>query len=842
MNKKHRGSLLLLSVLSVTVILVGGLIYMTNVQQALRAKSVTDILEVTDQGRHALDTYVEKDMEMLHWLAAEMGKERSGDHAALQKKMQLVDSAKGSYICVDLSAGMLYTDLLQEGRELEEEYRGYFEALEGDGAREPFLDGRTGVWTIGYCEHFRFADGAEGFVQKSQPLEEVAERFSLSFYNNSGFSYVVNRAGDILIRSQHRNSNRTFQNLFDIIDLQGNDAQAIRSFQDALSGGKQGVAQFRYQEEDYIFCYVPMENVDGWYVVSIVPNSVLMEQADDIVRQSQVFLVLIVVSVLVLGAFFILYRRYAQQVLQAEENARKAAESANQAKSRFLSNMSHDIRTPMNAIIGMTKLATDHAEEPEKVREYLRNISKSGYLLVGLVNDILDLSKIESGKMALNEDDVFLPELMTDLVSMVQPLVQKKDQQFEVRLHQIEHEKYCFDALRLNQVLINLLSNATKFTPTGGAITVDVVELPSAREQCARLEFRVADTGIGMKPEFMEHLFDSFTREQDSRVNQIEGSGLGMAITKMIVDIMHGSIAVESKPSKGTTFTVSVDLRLTQEEPKSLPLPKLRVLVADDDPDTCRSLEHFLCELGLEPDVTQNSRAAVELAVESHRQGKDYALILLDWKMPGISGVEAAMQIRRCTGREIPVVVFSGYDWMDIESAALAAGVDGFLQKPIFKSTLYRCIRQYVLHDAAPAAEFSGSADLSGRRFLLAEDNALNQEIAEELLTELGAEVEVTENGQACVELFARSETGYFDLILMDVHMPIMDGYEATRRIRGMEREDAAAIPIFAMTADAFAEDIELSRRAGMDAHLSKPLNIPVMLREIQRFLGPERE
>jgi two-component system sensor histidine kinase/response regulator len=837
-NKKYRGRRLLLSVLFVTAMLVGGLIYMANVQQALWANSVTDILEVTNQGRHALDTYVEKDMEMLHWLATEMGKERSGDHAALQEKMELVDSAKGSYICVDLSSGTLYTDLLQEGSELEEAYRGYFEALEGDGVREPFLDERTGVWTLGYCEHFLFADGAEGFVQKSQPLEEVAERFSLSFYDNSGFSYVVNEAGDILIRSQHRNSNRTFQNLFDIIDIQGNDVQAVRSFQDALRGGKQGVAQFRYQEEDYVFCYVPMENVAGWYVVSIVPNSVLMERADSIMQQSQVLFALIVVSVLILGAFFILYWRYTQRVFLAEEEARKAAESANQAKSRFLSNMSHDIRTPMNAIIGMTKLAADHADDAAKVREYLKNISKSGNLLVGLVNDILDLSKIESGKMTLNDDSVSLPELMSDLVSTVQPLVQKKDQQFEIRLHQVKHELYFFDALRLNQVLINLLSNATKFTPIGGMIHVDVTELPSDKEHFARLEFRVADSGIGMKPEFMEHLFDSFTREQDSRVNQIEGTGLGMAITKMIVDIMNGSISVESEPGRGTTFTVNLDLRLDQkDQEENLPLPKLRILVADDDPDTCQSIEQFLHEMGIESDVTQSSQAAVELAIEAHGRNEDYDLILLDWKMPGISGVEAAVIIRQSTGRNIPVVVFSGYDWAAIESAALAAGVDGFLQKPIFKSTLSRCIRQYILHDTVPVAEAGGSADLSGRRFLLAEDNALNQEIAKELLTEMGAQVEVVENGEACVELFAQSAMGYFDLILMDVHMPIMDGYEATRRIRGMDREDAAAIPIFAMTADAFAEDIQMSRQAGMNSHLSKPINFSMMLREIQRFL-----
>ncbi|WP_262397680.1 response regulator [Zongyangia hominis] len=816
---------------------------MANVQQALHAHSVTDILEVTDQGRHALDTYLEKDEEMLQWLAVELSEVSSDNHVELKNKMYLLDNAEGAYICVDLTSGMRYTDLLQEGRALDAESLENYKALEGDGIREPFLDERTGIWTIGYYVRFAFADGSEGLVQKTQPLEDVAERFSLSFYNDTGFSYVVNRAGDILIRSQHRNSNRTFRNLFDIVDLQGNAAGAVRSFKDALRTGKQGVAQFRYQKEDYVFCYVPMENADGWYVVSIIPNRVIMEQANGILRQSQVLFVIIAACVLILAAFFLVNRRSTRRILLAEEKARKAAESANMAKSRFLSNMSHDIRTPMNVIIGMTKLATDHAEEPAKVREYLKNISKSGNLLMGLINDILDLSKIESGKMTLNEDSVSLPELMTDLVSIVQPLVEKKDQQFEIRLHQVEHELYYFDALRLNQVLINLLSNATKFTPPCGVITVDVSERPSPKEHCAHLEFRVADTGMGMKPEFIEHLFDAFTREQDSRVNRIEGTGLGMAITKMIVDIMQGSITVESEPGRGTVFTVSLDLRLDREESdQTSPLPALHILAADDDPDTCRSIEQFLHELGIDPDVTQDSRTAVNLAIEAHERGEDYDLILLDWKMPGISGVEAATLIRQRTSREIPVVVFSGYDWATIEAAALAAGVDGFLQKPIFKSTLNRCIRQYVLYTAAPDAVHGGSADLSGRRFLLTEDNALNQEIAKELLTEMGAQVEIAENGQECVDRFQQSATGYFDLILMDVHMPVMDGYEATRQIRRLEREDAATIPIFAMTADAFAEDIQLARQAGMNSHIPKPLNIPVMLREIQRFLGPDNK
>ena len=836
MKAGKKRNVIFLVCFSVVVIVAAGVYYLNSVHTALWNKAVTDILEITVQGRHTLDTYIEKDAEGLHLISMELGEIPSGDGAAILERLGLADAAGSSYVCVDLQRGLAYTPAIQQGYPLNEEQTAAFEALEGKGCREPFLDGYSGVWTIGIYERFAFADGTAGYIQKTQPLKEVAKRFSLSFYNDTGFSYVVNQEGDILIRSLHRNSNRTFQNLFDIIDLQGNDAKEVARFRSALQDRKRGVARFEYQAEDYVFCYVPMEQVGGWYVVSIVPNRVIMEQANTILQNSQIFFFLLLVCIFVLTAIFLVYRDSARSVLQAEERARKAAESANLAKSRFLSNMSHDIRTPMNAIVGMTKLASDHAEEPEKVKEYLKNISMSGQLLVGLINDILDLSKIESGKMTLNNNTASLARLMTELVSIIQPIVARRNQKFDSRLHKIEHETLYFDSLRLNQILLNLLSNATKFTPEGGAISVDVTESPSPQAGSAHFTFRVADTGIGMKPEFIANLFDSFTRERDSRVDKIEGSGLGMAITKMIVDMMGGSIQVESAPGQGTVFTVDLDFLLSEEDSPSEPLPSLHVLVADDDPATCRSAEGFLLELGVNADTVGSGRAAVEKALAAHAQGKDYDLILLDWKMPDMSGVEAVRAIRKRTGYDIPVIIFSAYDWAPIEDDALDAGATGFIQKPIFKSTLYHCILQYVLNKGLPAEPHEGEVRLTGKHVLLAEDNELNQEIARELLENAGAQVSIVTNGQRCVEQFEGSEPGYYDLILMDVQMPVMNGYEATRRIRSLERPDAG-VPIFALTADAFSEDIEAAREAGMNSHLAKPLDIPTMMKEIQRYL-----
>lgn len=835
-NRRRRVTVLILA--AVAVIIGGGAYYITGVQDALWNKAVTDILEVTDQGRHALDIYIEKDAEALHLTATALGNEASNDEKALRDILYRFRNNGMSELCVNLDSGTVYTDFLPKGYPLEDAQLGIFRALQGRGVREPFLDGRTGVWNIGIYERFHFTDGAEGYVQKSQPLAAIAERFSLSFYENTGFSYVVDRDGDILIRSQHRNSNRTFQNLFDIIDLQGNGEEVVESFRRALQDGKKGAARFHYREEDYVFCYVPLENAADWYVVSIIPNRVIMEQTDSIVKHSQVFLLLILIGVFVFLSFFLTYRYSTQRVLAAKEEARRAAESANLAKSRFLSNMSHDIRTPMNAIIGMTNLAAGHVDEPDKVREYLKNISLSGQMLVGLINDILDLSKIESGKMALNNSNASLEELLTGLVKIVQPTMKSKNQRFDIRLHDVEHEELCFDSVRLNQILINLLSNAMKFTPEGGEISVDVTERPSPRENFARFVFRVADTGIGMKPQFQEHLFDSFTREQDSRVSKIEGSGLGMAITKMIVDMMEGTIQVESEPDKGTVFTIELDFMLSSgPSEKEMGLPPLRVLVADDDWSTRESAEKILKDLGVAVDTAEDGRSAVDMVRQAHERGEDYDMILLDWKMPDVNGIHAVRAIRGKITREVPIVIFSAYDWARIESEAMEAGVNGFLQKPFFKSTVYHCLRRYALHENSGAEEQGEKIELSGRRILLAEDNELNQQIAKEVLEGIGVKVEVAVNGLECVNRFEASPVGYFDVILMDVHMPVMNGYEATRRIRALGRKDASAIAILAMTADAFTEDIEAAKEAGMNGHLAKPLDIPAMLREIQKAL-----
>lgn len=838
MKIKQKLNIFILVIMSAAVILIGGAYYISSVQNALWNKSVTDILEVTTQGGHALDTYIEKDREMLHWLATELSVEDSRDEKTLESIIGLSGAGGASYFCVNLDTGMVYAETAEGGAKLEQDQLELLLAMEGAGVREPFLEGRTGVWTLGYYEEFKWSDGARGIVHNTKPLSEISERFSLSFYDDTGFSYVVNRDGDILIRSRNRNSNRTFRNLFDIIDLQGNNAQEVKGFEDALKQGMKGVARFNYQKEDYVFCYVPMKNAQDWYIVSIIPNRVIMEQTDRIVQNSRLFLGLLLVSALLFGAFAIVYRNYTNRALQAEEEARKAAESANQAKSRFLSNMSHDIRTPMNAIIGMTEIAAAHLDDKDRLRDSLEKIRISGRLLVGLINDILDMSKIESGKMTLSNRDFSMAEFLINVVNIIYPMSCDKDQTFRFRVHGLRHEMICSDSLRLNQILINLLSNALKFTPRGGAINVDVTELPSDKAGCTRFRFRVADTGIGMKQDFMENLFTAFTRERDHRVEKIEGSGLGMAITKMIVDMMEGKISVESEPGNGTTFTVDLDLALAKDGAQDGPLPPVRVLIAGSDKEACGSAAGMLKDMGAAADTAVDGACAADMIYNARREGKPYGMAILDWDTEAAGGADTVRMIKERMGADAPVLCAASYGWSNIEADAMAAGADGFVQKPFFRSTLYSSIMQYVFRARSGANEQTNTADLSGRRILLVEDNEINQEIAADILTMSGAAVDTACNGREGVEAFAGSEPGYYDLILMDIQMPVMNGYEAARYIRSMERPDAETIPIFAMTADAFAEDIEEAEHSGMNGHLAKPLDIPAMMREIGRYIG----
>ena len=672
---------------------------------------------------------------------------------------------------------------------------------------------------------------ALGVVYNSQNLFDM---LNIHAYDGKVMMYIVHQDGVALFRSSQADIIDGY-NMINSLEAAEFKRGSLDSLRSNIRSGQQELMTFHLDNEEYYLNYTSV-GVDDWQLVTMVPVDVVSGR---LMQSSMItFLCMFLIGALIVIAFVLLYSDSTKKVLRAEAAARKAAESANRSKSQFLSNMSHDIRTPMNAIIGMTKIAQDHIEEREKVTDCLKKINLSGQLLVGLINDILDMSKIESGKMVLNKDTASLVELMQNLVNITQPAVLQKMQVFNIRLHNIQHENLIFDSLRLNQVMINLLGNAVKFTPGGGSISLDVTEEPAAEEGAVHLTLKVADSGIGISPEFQKNLFTSFTRERDSKIDKIEGSGLGLAITKMIVTMMEGSISVESELGKGSIFTVEMDLPIADAS-EEMTLPEIHVLVADDDADTCRSAADYLRELGARADVAFGGLEAVKKADAALKTGDDYQIIFLDWRMSDLEGTDTAREIRSIVGEEVPILIISAYDWSGIEKDADEAGINGFIQKPFFKSTIYHNIQKYYLHcnQGQPVAASEQNV-LLGKNILLVDDNAINLEIAEEILSDTGAVVDTARDGREAVERFACSPSGYYAMILMDIQMPVMNGYEATKAIRHMNRADADQVLVFAMTADAFADDIVLAKQVGMNAHFAKPLDMNVILKEITRLIA----
>ena len=508
--------------------------------------------------------------------------------------------------------------------------------------------------------------------------------------------------------------------------------------------------------------------------------------------------------------------------------------AANRAKREFLFNMSHDIRTPMNAIIGFTSLAATHIDNREQVLDYLKKISTSSQHLLSLINDVLDMSRIESGKVKIEEKTVHLPDLVHDVRSIIQPNVAAKRLSLFIDTMDIEDEDIITDPLRLNQILLNILSNAIKFTPTGGMISIRIAQKNGAPKGCVCYEFRIKDNGIGMSEEFQKHIFEEFSREESSTVSGIQGTGLGMSITKNIVDLMGGTIALTSEPGKGSEFIVTLCFTRSGQkaEPKQLPqLEGLRALVADDDTDTCLNVSTMLSKIGMRPEWTISGKEAVIRTKYAVEQGDEFSVYIIDWLIPDMNGIEIVRQIRKVIGNRCPIIILTAYDWADIEDEARAAGVTAFCEKPLFLSELRRVLAEPFRAEPASEPAQPTAADLKGKKLLLVEDNELNREIALEILKEAGFVVDTAEDGAVAVQKMEQAAPGQYDLILMDIQMPNLDGYEAARQIRALPDAEKASIPIFAMTANAFEEDRQNALAAGMNGHIAKPLDVPHLLR-----------
>ena len=526
---------------------------------------------------------------------------------------------------------------------------------------------------------------------------------------------------------------------------------------------------------------------------------------------------------------------------QALQDALLQAQHANKAKSTFLSNMSHDIRTPMNAIIGFTTIAVSHIDNKDQVRECLQKVLSSSNHLLSLINDILDMSRIESGRVQIKEQECNISEIMHNLVNIIQPQVKAKQLELFIDTFEVVNEDVIADALKLNQVFINLLSNAVKYTPAGGTVTFRIMQKTTFRHGYGDYIFTIKDNGIGMSPEFVEHIFEPFERETTVTQSGIQGTGLGMAITKNIIEMMSGTIKVESEMGKGSTFTVELSLKLQDVEKNAEQIKELhglRALVVDDDFNICDSVSKMLKQLGMRAEWTTSGREAAYRAKIAYEEGDSYHTYIIDWQMPETSGIETARKIRNAVGEEAPIIILTAYDWTDIEEDARAAGVTAFCAKPLFMSDLKSAL--LAANDLIGSEEKKAAwtlADFTGKRVLLVEDIELNREIAEAILEETGFLVEAAPDGTDAVEMMKRAEEGYYDVILMDVQMPVMNGYEATRAIRALHREDVKKLPIIAMTANAMDEDKEAALKSGMNAHIAKPISVDFFISVLARFL-----
>ena len=526
---------------------------------------------------------------------------------------------------------------------------------------------------------------------------------------------------------------------------------------------------------------------------------------------------------------------------RALKEAYRAAENASRAKTDFLSNMSHDIRTPMNAIVGLTAIAGANIENPDKVIECLGKTTKASRHLLGLINEVLDMARIESGKMSLAEEDFNLPELVDNLITLTKPAIDEHRHNFEVHVDRIEHEAVCGDSLRIQQVFVNLMSNAIKYTPDGGNITFSIKEKPNGFSKLGCYEFSIADNGIGMTPEFQKIMFEPFSRADDHRTTKVQGTGLGMAISQNIVNLMNGSIKVDSAPGKGTRITVTIYLKLQEsEKEQEKELLDLPVLVVDDDKTCCESTVATLKDIGIAGEWVLTGRQAVERCYARHETGRDYFAVILDWKMPEMDGIETARKIREQVGKDVTIIILTSFEFSEIEEEARAAGVDAFIAKPLFRSRLTATLRQFTSgkkeKNARSLLEGFAKTDYTSKRVLLVEDNELNREIAAEILGMTGVAVDIAENGKIAVEKVVAAPEKWYDLIFMDIQMPIMNGYEATAAIRSLPG-GRGKVPIIAMTANAFAEDVQLAKNTGMNEHIAKPLELDKLNDVLKQWL-----
>ncbi len=689
----------------------------------------------------------------------------------------------------------------------------------------------NGEQSIAFCNSVTLRDSSTGnprnaVLLRVLPVAELEEKwiFPKEEFENAELS-MIDADGNYIIKGHSfKNSNLfEFYRSYNTVD-----SAAAQDLFGKIISSTGSFTMLNSRGEECILSYTPIAATEGWTLLSFMPMKEL-----SLNTENWLLIGLVSVGLFILFVFDLSVMVYFNKKLRS--TAREAA-AANKAKTDFLSTMSHDIRTPMNAIIGLTMIAEKNLGDTKLVKENLRKISLASNHLLTLINDILDISKVESGKLNFCPQTFSIVETVENLVNLSWPMIKEKNIDFNFRTSKINVEYVYADQLRLNQIYINILSNAIKYTEPGGSISVDMREEESQKPDCVRLTYVVADSGIGMSPEFMANMYQPFSRQTDSRVNSIQGTGLGLAITKQMIDLMDGVIDCQSEQGKGTTFTVILDLRVADRQRDDMMLEPMDVLIVDDDEVFLDTAVDTLESLGATADRAESGPEALGMIARRHEAGRDYRVVILDWKMPDVDGIETVRRIRAEIDSNVPILLVSAYDWTDIENIAKEAGANGFVSKPLFRSTLYDKINELLGIAAKSVEPKNDYSDLQGMNVLVAEDNDINWEIISTILDMLGIASERAENGRICVDKMMSAKEGSYDLIFMDIQMPEMNGLDATKNIRALDNPWASSIPIIAMTADAFSENVAECLNVGMNGHIAKPVDVKLVIKEIRRI------
>ena len=972
--KKHQRALLAaLIAVCMGAALIGGVWYFKKLQNNLLGTAVQDVMNVTLQQKQSFDNFISMERERLHDCAAYFSQNGHDSAEDLQDLLAVFAGTDANFAitCLEDSwtCSSKYGKVIHSGPGEMDEYN----SLSGSGIRDNYIGLTSGVPKFAFYETFTFRNGHSGIVQKTYDRSKVLETFSLSLYNGQGYGYILDQNGDILMRSVQNSGSETYDNVFAALTDTHTPQEEISSFREAMKRQETGSIIVNGDSGRFIYTYTPVESVEGWYLLSIVPEEAIRDESDRMVQGTQTTLALLAVILILCAIFSLLMwrtqkdmdakdrevkyqarlfevfasylagnqddvylmldhktekleyispnvervlgvsgeklfdyirssdmendaeatlayyeqlnamrpgesvaprntqridprtgeRKYfwerayctdiqgrikrvccisdrtkEQKVQDSLSEALQMAQAASEAKTAFLSNMSHDIRTPMNAIIGFLSLMRDEAENPDIVREYTQRIDAASQHLLGLINDVLDMNKIESGGATLNLSEMNLADVIEEINTIIRPQSRAKNQTFDIFVPHMNYEHLIGDKLRINQILINLLSNAVKYTPKAGALQLRVEELPQVVDNYSRVRFTVSDNGMGMSADYLKVIFDPFTREENKATRQIQGTGLGMAITKSLVDLMGGTIRVESVPGEGSIFTVELELRIQEQEDDSrfwTDYKVTRMIVADDDEAVCRSIVRTMSAVGVDCAWATDGESALRMMQEGQNTGRPYDLVLLDWQMPGQSGLETARMIRKEYSDEIPILLLTAYDWSEIEQEAMEIGINHFMPKPFFMSTFKEAIRR--IQGSQKKEENVQSDVVRDKRVLVVDDIEVNRIILVKILGTLGAVCDTAGDGREAVEKFEASQTGDYDLILMDVQMPVMDGYAATRAIRAGTHPEAKTVPIIAMTANAFVDDVRDAIESGMDAHIAKPVQIDNLKSTIRQVL-----